>query len=137
MAFVELGLNRVELAVRADNRRALRSYARRGFRVEGRRRQAMRQNGHFHDMVLMSMLRDEYLRESAGTPLMCHQVRRASRSPYDLLCIVRRAQGADPADRGERRTRGRRGGRSGEGRRGSGATVAIGGIVLLVARRKE
>ena len=64
MAFVELGLNRVGLAVRADNRRALRLYARRSLSRRGSSSPSNASERNSHDMVLRSMLR--YLRGSGA-----------------------------------------------------------------------
>lgn len=59
-AFLELNLNRVELSVYSFNERALKSYAKVGFVLEGSRRQAIYRDGHYHDVHLMSILRDEW-----------------------------------------------------------------------------
>lgn len=59
-AFDELGLHRVELEVFAYNARAQRCYEKAGFRREGTRRQAFYHEGRFHDVHLMSSLRDEF-----------------------------------------------------------------------------
>ncbi len=57
----DLGLYRVELEVISDNAAALASYARVGFVVEGTRRGALFKDGHFVDLVLMSMLASNVL----------------------------------------------------------------------------
>jgi RimJ/RimL family protein N-acetyltransferase len=59
-AFDKLNLNSVQLGVNADNARAVRSYEKVGFVHEGVRRQFIYRNGRYYDMVMMSVLRDEY-----------------------------------------------------------------------------
>ena len=60
-AFRSLGLERVYLTTAADdNARAIRSYEKVGFRVEGRMRRAYRGFQGLHDALLMSILRDEW-----------------------------------------------------------------------------
>ncbi len=64
--FDTLNLNRIGLYVYSTNPRAIRSYEKVGFVLEGRKRQAMYQNGKFVDILLMSILRSEWLaRQSA------------------------------------------------------------------------
>ena len=58
--FHELNLNRIELEVNREHPRAIRCYEKVGFVREGVRRQAQFQEGRHHDMVLMSILREEY-----------------------------------------------------------------------------
>jgi len=59
-AFIALGLHRVGLSVFAFNERALRSYEKSGFRVEGRAREAIWRNGRFWDEISMSVLDAEW-----------------------------------------------------------------------------
>lgn len=59
-AFTELNLYRISLNVFDYNVRAIRSYEKVGFVLEGRQRQAMRRDGRCWDMVFMSILRDEW-----------------------------------------------------------------------------
>jgi RimJ/RimL family protein N-acetyltransferase len=54
-----VGLHRLELEVYDHNPRAQRVYEKCGFRVEGRRRDALLQDGRRHDAVLMSVLRTD------------------------------------------------------------------------------
>ena len=55
-ALDEVGLHRVGLGVYAFNPRACRAYEKCGFRVEGRRRDALRRDGTWHDEIVMSVL---------------------------------------------------------------------------------
>ena len=66
--FLEMGLNRIELTVWAFNDRAVRAYARCGFVVEGRRRQAVHHNGEFVDQVIMSVLASEWREARSVVP---------------------------------------------------------------------
>ena len=59
-AFEQLGINRVELEVYAFNPRAIRAYEKAGFIRDGVRRQAMYRDGIFHDIYLMSILRQDW-----------------------------------------------------------------------------
>jgi RimJ/RimL family protein N-acetyltransferase len=59
--FEELGLNRVGLSVFEFNEDAISTYAGLGFREEGRLRRAVKRDGTFHDALLMSILRDDWL----------------------------------------------------------------------------
>ena len=59
-AFEELGLNKVELRVWADNPRAVHVYRRLGFALEGTRRAVGFHRGAFRDEHLMGLLAAEY-----------------------------------------------------------------------------
>ena len=59
-AFGTLGLHRVGLAVFAFNERAIRSYRKVGFVVEGVSREAIWRGGAWTDEIHMSMLADEW-----------------------------------------------------------------------------
>lgn len=59
--FEEMNLNRIELNVYAENDRAIACYRKCGFVEEGRLRQARYQEGRYQDVVLMSVLREEWL----------------------------------------------------------------------------
>lgn len=61
-AFMNLGLERVQLDVYAGNQRAVRCYERAGFVREGVRRSARFVNGAFMDVLFMSVLREEWER---------------------------------------------------------------------------
>ena len=58
--FEELNLNRIELAVCADNERGIRAYRKAGFVLEGRARQALHRQGRYHDLLRFAVLRDEW-----------------------------------------------------------------------------
>ncbi len=59
-AFAELNLHRVSLDVFEFNPRAIRSYEKAGFKIEGRQRATLNQDGKRYDMVYMGVLRDEW-----------------------------------------------------------------------------
>lgn len=58
--FHTLNLNRIALQVYETNQRAIRSYEKAGFVLEGRRRQAMFKDGQYVDILMMSVLRSEW-----------------------------------------------------------------------------
>ena len=59
--FTELGLERLSLCLFAYNPRALRSYEKCGFRLEGRTRQDVLKEGERSDTLWMGILREEWL----------------------------------------------------------------------------
>jgi diamine N-acetyltransferase len=61
--FFTLNLHRIFLRVFDDNPRAIRAYEKAGFIHEGRHRQAEYHEGQFHDVLLMSVLRPEWMKE--------------------------------------------------------------------------
>lgn len=61
-AFERLGLHRIGLSVFEFNERAIRSYEKAGFRVEGRLREAILRDGRYWDEVQMGALGPEWLR---------------------------------------------------------------------------
>jgi RimJ/RimL family protein N-acetyltransferase len=69
-AFTRLGLHRVSLSVFAFNERALRSYQKSGFTIEGRAREAICRGGRFWDEIAMSILESEWrvARREGGRP---------------------------------------------------------------------
>jgi len=60
-AFTELNLRRVSLTVFEFNQRALRSYEKAGFRLEGKQRQSMQREGRRWDILYMGILREEWM----------------------------------------------------------------------------
>ena len=59
-AFDELNLHRVSLSVFEYNTRAIRSYEKAGFVVEGRARQFLQRDGRRWDVIFMGILREEW-----------------------------------------------------------------------------
>jgi RimJ/RimL family protein N-acetyltransferase len=59
-AFYDLKLHRVAIRVLAYNTRAIRSYQKCGFLIEGREREAAFVNGRWHDDVIMGLLEHEF-----------------------------------------------------------------------------
>ncbi len=64
--FETLNLHRVFLRVFADNRRAQGAYSKAGFVLEGRMRQAEFREGAYQDVLLYSVLRDEWRLRAAA-----------------------------------------------------------------------
>ena len=64
--FAELGLARLSLGLLEYNPRALRSYEKSGFRLEGRTRQDILREGKRYDSLWMGILRDEWLQMQNG-----------------------------------------------------------------------
>lgn len=60
-AFGSMDLVRVELHVFDFNERAIRSYEKVGFAWEGARRQALYRQGRYHDIIVMGILKEEFL----------------------------------------------------------------------------
>jgi len=60
-AFTELNLRRVSLNVFEFNERAIRSYEKAGFHLEGRERQIIQREGRRWDMIDMGILREEWI----------------------------------------------------------------------------
>jgi RimJ/RimL family protein N-acetyltransferase len=65
-AFTDLQLHRVDLRVIAYNRRAIRSYEKVGFSLEGRERETVLVNGEWHDDLIMGILDSEYRQRYTG-----------------------------------------------------------------------
>ncbi len=58
--FNTLNLHRIYLRVLENNPRAIRAYEKVGFINEGRQRQAEYKDGHYRDLLVMSILKDEF-----------------------------------------------------------------------------
>ncbi len=58
--FNTLNLNRIYLRVLENNPRAIRAYEKAGFTHEGRQRQAEFKDGRYIDLLMMSMMKDEF-----------------------------------------------------------------------------
>lgn len=73
-AFGRLGLHRVGLSVFSFNTRAIRTYDKAGFRIEGRVREAIRRDGRHWDEIHMGVLSDEWhARHAEGGALPQHE----------------------------------------------------------------
>lgn len=59
-AFNTLNLNRIQLHVAVENKKAIAVYKKTGFVVEGTLRQAMFRNGKYHDFYVMGLLKKDY-----------------------------------------------------------------------------
>lgn len=59
--FLRLNMNRVYLTLYVDNARAIKLYERCGFKVEGTLREAQFEDGVFKDVLVMSILRREFM----------------------------------------------------------------------------
>lgn len=60
-AFNNLNLQRIELYVLCDNDRAIHLYEKCGFSYEGRKRKANYKNGQFVDLLMYSILKEEFI----------------------------------------------------------------------------
>jgi len=63
-AFLELAMQRVSLGLHAYNTRALRSYEKAGFLLEGKSRKDVLKEGKRTDTLWMGILRDEWLQQN-------------------------------------------------------------------------
>ncbi|GAB3232858.1 GNAT family protein [Hymenobacter seoulensis] len=68
--FAELNLNRIMLTVSEPNVGGVKAYAKAGFVVEGRMREACLRNGQFHDKLILSVLKAEWQQSVAGASSM-------------------------------------------------------------------
>lgn len=59
--FNQMNINKINLYVYDFNKRAIKSYEKCGFQIEGVLRQEVFKNGQYHDDIVMGILRDEYL----------------------------------------------------------------------------
>jgi RimJ/RimL family protein N-acetyltransferase len=64
--FAELGVERLSLGLFEYNPRALRSYEKCGFRLEGRSRKELPREGKRYDSLWMGILREEWLQMQQG-----------------------------------------------------------------------
>ncbi|NJC98700.1 MAG: GNAT family N-acetyltransferase [Anaerolineales bacterium] len=65
-AFTELNVHRVSLGLHSYNPRALRSYEKAGFKLEGCTRKDIRREGRYTDGLWMGILREEWFRMQSG-----------------------------------------------------------------------
>lgn len=63
-AFCTLKLHRVYLSVIGFNIRAIKSYEKIGFSVEGKEREHFFRNGYYHDKIIMGILKNEFIFKS-------------------------------------------------------------------------
>ena len=75
-AFANLSLHRVALSVFEFNQRAIRSYRRVGFQVEGRAREAIWREGRWWDEITMSILEPEWRALTSHAPAAGRKVGR-------------------------------------------------------------
>lgn len=66
VAFTALGMHSVWLAVYSYNLAGIRAYEKAGFRHAGRRRQSRQLNGEMHDILIMDIVRDEFVSPVLG-----------------------------------------------------------------------
>ncbi len=59
--FTQMNMNKIKLTCYSFNGRAIKSYEKCGFKVEGILRQEIYKDGHYHDKVIMGILREEFL----------------------------------------------------------------------------
>lgn len=62
--FATMNLHRIYLRVYESNLRAIRAYEKAGFIIEGKMREAQYLNGRYQDVLLMSVLRQEWEQET-------------------------------------------------------------------------
>jgi len=62
IAFQDKKLNRLMLTVSEPNIGGVKAYQKAGFNLEGRLRQACFRDGTFHDKLIMSVLKEDYLK---------------------------------------------------------------------------
>lgn len=67
-AFTEVNLHRVTLTVFEYNPRAIRSYEKAGFRHEGRIRGTLNKEGRRWDILVMGILREEWMEQNDNKP---------------------------------------------------------------------
>ena len=70
--FETLNLNRIALRVYEENVRAVRSYEKAGFILEGRLRQAVYKHGTYDDVLLMRVLRSEWESRKKDKSVSCN-----------------------------------------------------------------
>ena len=63
-AFYNLNLQRIELTVLEDNQRAKKMYEKCGFKLEGMKRKSIYKNGMFVNMLMYSILKEEFKLDS-------------------------------------------------------------------------
>jgi RimJ/RimL family protein N-acetyltransferase len=61
--FLEMNLHRISLSVFSFNSRAVKLYEKLGFQREGKLRESIFRDGQWHDILQMSILKNEYVKE--------------------------------------------------------------------------
>ena len=64
--FASLNLNRIMLTVSAINNAGVKAYSNAGFVVEGVLREACYRDGHYHDKIVMAILRSEWDKQNCA-----------------------------------------------------------------------
>ncbi len=64
--FSELNVHRISLNVFEYNQRALRTYEKCGFAIEGCQRQALWRDGAYYDLIFMGILKEEWIRTTTA-----------------------------------------------------------------------
>lgn len=59
--FNEMNLHKVKLTVFSFNTRAIKCYEKCGFRIEGTLKSELYKGGSYHDLVIMGILKEEYI----------------------------------------------------------------------------
>lgn len=61
--FEQMNINKIKLQVFSFNERAIKSYEKCGFIIEGRLRKEIYRDGQYHDEIIMGILREDYLKK--------------------------------------------------------------------------
>ncbi len=67
--FSEMNLHKVSLLTYGFNKRAIRSYEKVGFKVEGVLKENIYREGRYHDEIIMSIFKEEWKNPSADEPV--------------------------------------------------------------------
>lgn len=62
--FMEMNINKIKLTCYSFNDRAIKSYEKCGFSIEGILKQEMYKNGSYHDKIIMGILREKFLHDN-------------------------------------------------------------------------
>jgi RimJ/RimL family protein N-acetyltransferase len=90
-AFERLGLHRVALSVFAFNERAIRTYRKAGFVVEGRARQSIWRDGRYWDELHMSMLDGDWASRHQADDGPSGALVATSEEPVSIVRVEQRA----------------------------------------------
>ncbi len=67
--FNEMNLHKISLTTYGFNKRAIRSYEKVGFKVEGVLKENIYREGQYHDELIMSIFKEEWKNTSANEPV--------------------------------------------------------------------